>query len=225
MQHLTVREALTVEGLQHARVLAGAAGLDRAITFVNVMEVPDILDWVKPGEVLVPTTYPLRDARSSLRDLIPRLNDKGLAGIAIKPQRYLDAVPAEILTLASELGFPVLELPPATAFAGVMLSGGGLAEIAALLAGILQRPVSILGGDGECLAMTGPPPGLAADVTEIGVAPVALLTGAEPLPAGDRGRCNASGCACRAGRCRSSSGPFKLVASITAKASSGIRRR
>src|SRR5690349_18398297 len=216
MQHLTVREALTVEGLQQARVLAGAAGLDREITFVNVMEVPDILDWVKRGELLLTTTYPLRDARSSLRDLIPRLNDKGLAGIAIKPQRYLDAVPPEILTLASELGFPVLELPPDTAFAdiinalltrilnyqaelllrseeihtrftGVMLSGGGLAQIAALLAGILQRAVSILGSDGEGLAQAAPPASLVDGVAEPGAEMVALLAGAELLPASDRG--------------------------------------
>ena len=85
MQHLTVREALTVEGLQHARVLAGAAGLDREITFVNVMEVPDILDWVKRGELLLTTTYPLRDARSSLRDLIPRLKAAGGQGIVAYP--------------------------------------------------------------------------------------------------------------------------------------------
>jgi purine catabolism regulator len=127
-------------------------------------------------------------------------------------------VPPEILALASELAFPVLELPPDTAFAdvinalltrilnyqaelllrseeihtrftGVMLNGGGLAEIAALLAGILQRAVSILGADGELLATAGQPPGLpgAGSAAESVTALIALLPGAEILPGGSRG--------------------------------------
>ncbi len=219
MQLLTVREALTMEGLRHARVLAGAGGLDRAITYVNVMEVPDIVDWVKRGELLLTTTYPLRDPHSSLPALIPRLNEKGLAGIAIKPQRYLEAVPPELLEIASDLAFPVLELPPDTAFADVinalltrilnyqaelllrseethqrftevMLEGGGLTEIAALLAEILARPVTILGADGDVLAAAGAAPAiLALGVADVGAAGRALagaVGAADLLPAATR---------------------------------------
>ena len=59
---LTLREALTIaEPLRRSRVLAGEIGLDNIVKSVNVMEVPDILDWVHPGELLVTTLYPLRD--------------------------------------------------------------------------------------------------------------------------------------------------------------------
>src|SRR5438552_2544935 len=116
MAQLTVREALTIDSLQDVKVLAGSEGLGRNITCVNVMEVPDILQWVRGGELLLTTTYPLKDAPLSLSDLIRVLNDKGLAAIAIKPHRYLDDIPDEILRIADELAFPVLELPHDASF-------------------------------------------------------------------------------------------------------------
>src|SRR5205807_3728024 len=110
MTQLTVRDALTINGLQNVKVLAGSAGLDRTITCVNIMEVPDILQWVRGGELLLTTTYPLKDSQISLRELVPLLNEKGLAALAIKPHRYLEEIPNEILAVADELALPVLEL-------------------------------------------------------------------------------------------------------------------
>src|SRR5437868_129150 len=116
MTQLTVRDALTINGLQNVRVLAGSAGLDRTITCVNIMEVPDILQWVRGGELLLTTTYPLKDSQVSLRDLVPLLNAKGLAALAIKPHRYLEEIPSEILEIADALSLPVLELPVDASF-------------------------------------------------------------------------------------------------------------
>ncbi|MBE0636238.1 PucR family transcriptional regulator ligand-binding domain-containing protein, partial [Candidatus Bipolaricaulota bacterium] len=80
---LTVREALTLtEPLRKARIIAGERGLDNVIRSVNVMEVPDIVNWVKPGELLVSTLYPLRDDKAAVETLIPQLVEKGLAGMA-----------------------------------------------------------------------------------------------------------------------------------------------
>src|ERR687886_2027335 len=115
-----LRDALALPALSRARVLAGAAGLDHPVRYVNVMEVPDILDWVKQDELLLTTAYPLRDDRASLGELVPRLADKGLAGLAIKPARYLDAVPRVMLEAADRLAFPLLELPPETALADII---------------------------------------------------------------------------------------------------------
>lgn len=45
-----LRDILNVDLLAGAEVMAGEAGMDHVITSVNVMEVPDIVDWVRPGE-------------------------------------------------------------------------------------------------------------------------------------------------------------------------------
>src|SRR5207244_2730182 len=181
MSGVPLRDALALPALRGARVLAGAAGLGRAIRYVNVMEVPDILDWVKPDELLLTTAYPLRDDRAELAELVPRLADRGLAGLAVKPARYLDEVPAVMLEAADRLAFPLLELPPETAladiinavlglilnaqalrlersaavherFTAIVLSGGGLREIVQVLAELLDRPVAILDARGAILA-------------------------------------------------------------------------
>src|SRR5437764_8199824 len=66
MTTFTVNDALQISWLREAQVRAGAAGLTRPVTSVNVMEVPDILPWVRPHELLLTTLYPLRDVPNSL---------------------------------------------------------------------------------------------------------------------------------------------------------------
>ena len=178
--------------LQRARVVAGAAGLDRLVSQVNVMEVPDILPWVKPGQLLLTTAYPLRDERAALSALVPGLAERGLAGFAIKPARYIEAIPPVMVEAAERLAFPLIELPPEASFdevinavlgsilniqavrlersaaihdrfTRIVLSGGGLREIAQTLAELIERPAAILDPDGAVLATssgarTAPPP-------------------------------------------------------------------
>src|SRR5262245_51249347 len=86
---LSVREVLAAPCLRDARVLAGESGLDRVVSRLNVMEVPDILPWVKPYELLLTTGYPLRDDPAALVRLIGDLDDRGLSAIAIKLHRYI----------------------------------------------------------------------------------------------------------------------------------------
>jgi len=123
---LTVRELLGAPSLAGSVVLAGASGLDRLVRGVNVMEVPDILPWIKPHELLLTTAYPLAgtDAEpaptTALLDLVTALDAQPLAGLAIKLGRYLPALPQPVLDLADTLGFPILRLPDEVAFDDVL---------------------------------------------------------------------------------------------------------
>src|SRR5258705_2543032 len=117
---LRVREVLAAPCLAQARVLAGARGLDRIVSRLNIMEVPDILPWVKPNELLLTTGYPLRDDPDALIALVGELDDRGLAALAIKLHRYLDEVPAELLAEADRRGFPIIELPQGVGFDDVL---------------------------------------------------------------------------------------------------------
>src|SRR6476660_7412544 len=107
---LTVEQTLALPALAGARIVAGHAGRHRVVERVNVMEVPDILPWVKPRELLLTTGYPLRHSPTPLAALIADLDRAGLSAIAIKPHRYLGGLPPELLRAADDLGFPVLEL-------------------------------------------------------------------------------------------------------------------
>lgn len=118
---LTLREAMTlVEALRKSRILAGAQGLDNVVKSVNVMEVPEILEWVHPGQLLVTTMYPLRDNAAAIKTLVPRLHEKGLAGLAVTPSEYIDGFPQHMLAAADELGFPLIELPEKVSFIDII---------------------------------------------------------------------------------------------------------
>jgi len=171
---LTLREALTLaEPLRKARVVAGAEGLDNIVGSVNVMEVPDIVDWVHPGELLVSTLYPLRDDKAAIESLIPQLAEKGLAGLAITPESYIDELPKSMVDDANRLGFPLIELPSRVSFVDIIqpltskildlqaaelqqsdailrrfldlvLVGGDYSDIAQVISEVSGRPVSII---------------------------------------------------------------------------------
>jgi PucR family transcriptional regulator, purine catabolism regulatory protein len=118
---LTVRDLLAMASLTGSTVLAGHSGLDRPVRGANVMEVPDILPWVKPDELLLTTTFPLAQLsgdrkRAALLELIEQLYAKGLASVGVKLGRYLDHMPQQVLDRADELGFPILRLPKKGAF-------------------------------------------------------------------------------------------------------------
>ncbi len=168
-----MREVMTLGSLRGAHVVAGEGGLDRVVTGVNVMEVPDIEAFVKDGELLLTTAYPVRERPERLAELVPELARRGLAGLAVKPLRYLDGLPERLITEADRLAFPVVVLRDDTSFnevigavlavvladhgaepgsaevirerlTAVALAGGGLEEIARTLAGALNRDVTIV---------------------------------------------------------------------------------
>jgi PucR family transcriptional regulator, purine catabolism regulatory protein len=157
---LTVRQLLAVASLAGTTVLAGHAGLDRVVRGVNVMEVPDILAWVKPHELLLTTAFPLTQAASSARqpelllELITALDAQPLAALAIKLGRYLDALPQQVLDRADQLGFPILRLPDQLAFDEVLPEIFGrlldLQNRVLAQADALHRAISaiVLGGGG-----------------------------------------------------------------------------
>ena len=176
-----VHEVLYAPSLAAARVLAGHAGLDRQVERLNVMEVPDILPWVKPHEFLLTTAYPLRDQAQALPGLFGQLDDAGLAGVGVKLGRYLDELPPAALELADERGFPVVQLPDDVgfdeilnevltgilnqqaqalarserihnAFLQLVLRGHGLPEIARDLAELVDAPAAIVDREGVVLA-------------------------------------------------------------------------
>ncbi|MFC7448071.1 PucR family transcriptional regulator [Rhodococcus daqingensis] len=124
---LTVRELLTLPSLAGSKLIAGAGGLEQIVRRVNVIEVPDILPWVKPNELLVTTGFPLRDAESgqpfdapALVELIEGLAHRGAAALGVKEGRYLDDLPAAMLDASDRLDFPLFLIPQEIGFDEVM---------------------------------------------------------------------------------------------------------
>ncbi|RED61695.1 PucR family transcriptional regulator [Cohnella lupini] len=116
----TVKDLLAIPLLKKARLLAGAKGIQRDITRVNIMEAPDLNSWVRPGEFLMTTGYPFKDNPELLRQLVPELVKRGVSGLGIKTISYFEKVPPEVVAEAEKQGLPLLELSGDTLFSDVV---------------------------------------------------------------------------------------------------------
>ncbi|MGO1468512.1 MAG: PucR family transcriptional regulator ligand-binding domain-containing protein [Tissierella sp.] len=177
----TVKDALELGSLNGSKIVAGKKGLDNEIRFINVMEVPDISDWISGYEMILTTAYPYRNNDTGWGKLIEDLKMEKLSAFAIKPDRYIDKIPQEVIDMGNKLNIPILELPLGARFdliindvmreiinkdyalieksqkihkdfTDLILSGGGLKEIANILAKLTNAFVMIGDKDENILA-------------------------------------------------------------------------
>src|SRR3954452_18029252 len=81
---LSLTEVLALPVLVGAQLIAGLAGRHRAVSRVNVMEGPDVLPYVREGELLAPTGYAVRDEPRRLAGLARELHLRGVAALGNK---------------------------------------------------------------------------------------------------------------------------------------------
>ena len=107
---ISLREAMNIFPFSTAILRAGNQGLDAEVESVNIQEVPEVIRWLKGGEILFTSGYAFHSEEGGVR-LIEQLSAKKVAAIAIKPGQYLQAVPEKMIERAEKLGFPLFELP------------------------------------------------------------------------------------------------------------------
>lgn len=167
-----ISEIMQLDLFKEAEIIGGKLGLEHYITKVNVMEVPDIINWVKPGEFLLTTAYSIKDDIMKLNELIPVMKEIGVAGIGIKTKRYIDELPNSVIETADRLAFPIIGIPQDISFGDIitniltsvvnkqtnlliqiddfnnrlkeiMLRGGDLYEIAKMIHDVVDAPIAI----------------------------------------------------------------------------------
>jgi purine catabolism regulator len=106
--------------MEGVTVAAGSAGLQRPVSRLNVMTVPDIARWTKPHELLLTTGYPLRRSLEDLGRLLEELDRRSVTALAVKLDHYLERLPDAALAVADRLGFPVLTIPHFLAFDDIL---------------------------------------------------------------------------------------------------------
>ncbi|KTS70438.1 PucR family transcriptional regulator, partial [Paenibacillus jamilae] len=158
---------------QGTSVIAGTQGMEREVNTVNMMDAPDIINFLKKNELLITTAFHFKDDLHLLLELIQEMAKQGCSGLAIKTKRYLDKIPEAAVSLANELQLPLLELPIQTSlgdivnkslsyildirtnelhnaiqthrqFTNHILSGMGIDKILDSLSSLIQLPVVLL---------------------------------------------------------------------------------
>lgn len=119
----TVANLMELESMTGSEVISGANGLWKPVSMLNIMEVPDIIDWVQPGDFLLTTAYSFKDHEEGLTHLIHALIEKNIAGFGIKMKRYVDKIPQEALDKAEKHEFPIIEIPYDVSFSSILIEG------------------------------------------------------------------------------------------------------
>jgi PucR family transcriptional regulator, purine catabolism regulatory protein len=116
----TCNDLFQMNSLPGLKLLAGKSGLSKIINRVNIMEVPDIENWAQADEFLVTTGYSHHHNMDAFLEIIPKLVERGVAALGIKPKRFIAEIPQQIIDCAETHGLPLFELPESAIFSNVV---------------------------------------------------------------------------------------------------------
>jgi len=112
MKHgITVKEALNIGRLKEGKVVAGEKGLDRIVSYIDILEVPDAINWLRGEELILTTGYAIKDRPDIQQNLICELAKLNAAGIIIKLNRFLKDIPGMMIEKANKLNLPIIQIP------------------------------------------------------------------------------------------------------------------
>ena len=185
---ITVRDALQIGGLVQAKVLAGAAGLDKVIRAVDIIDVPDAAIWFRRDSLLSTTFYALKDNIDAQLQILEDINQCGGAALIIfSPERYISHIDDRLIQKADELNLPLLQMPDCSyidvivpvmsqildkqvqaleyaqevhsMMTDIVLKGKGLRELLTSLTVLLRKPVLMADSELLLLDAATPPDG------------------------------------------------------------------
>lgn len=117
---LRIAELLQFAPFRQARLVCGEEGLANPVKGVNVIEAPDVTDWVQPGDVLLTNFYSL-DRLRPLDAFIEKVAAKKLSALIVKVGLFVQEVPDEIVEAARRHGLPIVEIPRDVLYRNVVL--------------------------------------------------------------------------------------------------------
>ncbi len=114
------KDLFHMQSLPDLKLLAGEGNVGNVISRVNIMEVPDIENWAQAHEFLVTTGYSHQYNMDAFLEIIPKLVERKVAALGIKPKRFIADIPEPIIACAEANGLPLFELPESTIFSNVV---------------------------------------------------------------------------------------------------------
>lgn len=96
--------------MKHAALLAGETGLQNVVRWVHILDIPDVVPWVSPGDLVLTSCYQFSVRPETVHDLVPRLADKRVAGMILGVGIYLSSVPRQMVADANRRGFPLVKI-------------------------------------------------------------------------------------------------------------------
>lgn len=104
---ITVRGLIGIPDLR-TRLLAGAGGLDREVTWAHVCELADPTEWLSGGELVMTTGLGIPEEPLAQVHYVERLAQGGLSGVMIGERMHAPPLSREMLEAADRLALPIM---------------------------------------------------------------------------------------------------------------------
>src|SRR3954465_3741020 len=122
------------------KVVAGEAGLDRAVRWVHISELEDPTPWLSGGELMLTTGIPLETAAKQ-RAFIRILADRNLAGLGFGTGFSHKSLPKALVDEAEKRDFPLFEVPYSVPF--IAITEKAFARLVNEQYEVLQRGIAV----------------------------------------------------------------------------------
>lgn len=116
----TLREAMGIGGFREAKLVAGAAGLDRPVEWVRVMETPQTAARLRPNELLLTTGFAIRGDPNAMLGLLASISERSGAGLVVQLGQYLEGLPESMAFEADRLAVPLFTMPTGMPWSDLM---------------------------------------------------------------------------------------------------------
>jgi purine catabolism regulator len=174
-------DVLALDVLARTQIVAGLAGIGREVRWVHIVDLPDILPWVRPDQFLLTTGYAWPREEDAQRSLIRALAERNLAGVGMAVPQFFEHFSEVAHEEADRVALPLLEIPWDVPFAQITevvhrailseqyrmieqseaihraltraaLEVGNLQDLATTLGKLIRRAVTLEDMDGRVLA-------------------------------------------------------------------------
>lgn len=92
-------------------LLGGSGGLNRELSSVSVIDAPDVDRWMRGGEFLIGSGYIFREDPEGFAPFLRRVEEKGIAALGIKLDRYHHQLPGSMVAESDSLNLPLVAIP------------------------------------------------------------------------------------------------------------------
>ncbi|MDI2586905.1 PucR family transcriptional regulator ligand-binding domain-containing protein [Psychrobacillus sp. NEAU-3TGS] len=116
-----VKDVLNLSSLKESVVLSGEQYLHKVVKGSTIMEAPDITDWLKGGELILTSLYPIRFFNEQeQKQFIAKLAEKDVSALVIKNHRFVKEIPQSIIDEAEKCRLPIIQIPKEVPYVDVL---------------------------------------------------------------------------------------------------------
>lgn len=106
-----LRDLLQFRSLKNLELITGTECLDVNVGTVTVMEVPDVIQWLRGEDFLITSLYAIGDDEEKQCRLLYDLLETRSACLAIKTGKYAHQICDKMIDIANKNHFPLLRIP------------------------------------------------------------------------------------------------------------------